>query len=108
MADVDETVEAAAAQCGEGAYGAVCDVRDPSHVDSLVETTILRSGRLDLFVANAGVGGGGPIVEMSDAVYRQIVSVNLDGTFYSCRAAARAMIPGWIRQHRHHRLYLWP
>jgi NAD(P)-dependent dehydrogenase (short-subunit alcohol dehydrogenase family) len=93
MADVDEAVHAAAAQCGERVHAAVCDVSAPHHVDSLVETTFAESGRLDLFVANAGVGGGGPIVEMSDAAYRQLVSVNLDGTFYSCRAAARAMIP---------------
>lgn len=93
IADVDEAVHDVAAQLGERAHAAVCDVRDSHHVDSFVETTIVRSGRLDLFVANAGVGGGGPIAEMSDEAYRQIVSVNLDGTFYSCRAAARAMIP---------------
>ncbi|MBW3631968.1 MAG: SDR family oxidoreductase, partial [Chloroflexi bacterium] len=96
MADVDEAVHAEAAQLGDHAHAVVCDVRDSWHVDSLVETTIVRSGRLDLFVANAGVGGGRPIVEMSDEVYRQIVSVNLDGTFYSCRAAARAMIPAGV------------
>jgi NAD(P)-dependent dehydrogenase (short-subunit alcohol dehydrogenase family) len=68
-------------------------VRDSRQVDTLVQATVARSGRLNLFVANAGVGGGGPIVEMSDEAYRRIVDVNLDGTFYSCRAAARAMIP---------------
>lgn len=93
MADVDETVHAAAARLGDQAYATVCDVRDPGHVDSLVQTTIARSERLDLFVANAGVGGGGPISETSDEAYRQIVGVNLDGTFFSCRAAARAMVP---------------
>ena len=93
MADVDEAAHDAAAQFGDHAQAVVCDVRDPRQVDSLVGTTLTRLGRLDLFVANAGVGGGGPIVEMSDEAYRQIVSVNLDGTFFSCRAAARAMIP---------------
>jgi NAD(P)-dependent dehydrogenase (short-subunit alcohol dehydrogenase family) len=93
LADVDEAVHDAAAHCTDRAHAVVCDVRDPRHVDSLVERTLEESGRLDLFVANAGVGGGGRIVEMSDDAYRQIVSVNLDGTFYSCRAAARAMIP---------------
>ena len=93
MADVDAAVHAAAATCGARAQAAVCDVRDPRQVDALVETTIARSGPLALFVANAGVGGGGSIVEMGDDAYRQLVSVNLDGTFYSCRAAARAMLP---------------
>jgi len=93
MADVDEGVFDAAARLGSRAIAAACDVRDPGQVDSLVETTVARLGRLDLFVANAGVGGGSPIAEMSDDAYRQIVGVNLDGAFFSCRAAARAMIP---------------
>jgi NAD(P)-dependent dehydrogenase (short-subunit alcohol dehydrogenase family) len=93
MADVDEDVSDAAARLGSHAIAAVCDVRDSGQVDSLVQATVTRLGRLDLFVANAGIGSGGPIAEMSDDAYRQIVGVNLDGTFFSCRAAARAMIP---------------
>ncbi len=93
MADIDEAVSDAAARLGSRAFATICDVRDPKQVESLVQTTITRQGRLDLFVANAGVGGGGTIVDMSDEAYRQIVGVNLDGTFFSCRAAARAMIP---------------
>src|SRR5215218_3661724 len=93
MADVDEVVSDAAVRLGTRAFATVCDVRDPKQVDALVQTTVTRLGRLDLFVANAGVGGGGPIAEMSDEAYRQIVGVNLDGAFFSCRAAARAMIP---------------
>ena len=93
MADVDEGVADAASRLGSGAFATICDVRDVGHIDSLVQTALTRLGRLDLFVANAGVGGGGPIAEMSDEAYRQIVSVKLDGAFFSCRAAARAMIP---------------
>jgi len=93
MADVDEAVSDAAAQLGSQAFATVCDVRDSGQVDSLVQTTITRLGRLNLFVANAGVGSGGPIAEMSDEAYHQTVGVNLDGAFFSCRAAARAMIP---------------
>src|SRR5215212_10411016 len=93
MADVDEAVSDAAAQLGSHAFATVCDVRDSGQVDALVQTTVTRLGHLDLFVANAGVGSGGPIAEMSDEAYRQTVDVNLDGAFFSCRAAARAMIP---------------
>ena len=92
MADVDDAVSGAASRLGSRAFATVCDVHDGGQVDSLVQTTVTRLGRLDLFVANAGVGGGGPIADMSDEAYRQIVSVNLDGAFFSCRAAARAMI----------------
>jgi NAD(P)-dependent dehydrogenase (short-subunit alcohol dehydrogenase family) len=93
MADFDEGVTDAASSLGSRALAVACDVRDPGQVESLVQTTVTRLGRLDLFVANAGVGGGGTIAETSDETYRQIVGVNLDGAFFCCRAAARVMIP---------------
>src|SRR5215217_1479760 len=71
IADVDEGISDAAARLGNRAIAAVCDVRDSGQVDSLVQTTVTQLGRLDLFVANAGVGSGGPIAEMSDEAYRQ-------------------------------------
>ena len=70
-----------------------CDVSASKDVDHLIDTVIGRFGRLDIMVANAGIGGGTPVVEMTDDVFRKILSVNLEGTFYCCRAAARAMIP---------------
>jgi meso-butanediol dehydrogenase/(S,S)-butanediol dehydrogenase/diacetyl reductase len=65
----------------------------PVVVDQVVATAVERFGRLDLMVANAGIGGGAPIAELSDDVWRRILAVNLDGTFHCCRAAARVMIP---------------
>lgn len=93
LADIDPEVGAAAATLGNGATGEPCDVADSAAVDRLVLGTLARFERLDVMVANAGVGGGGPIAEMSDEAFRRIVAVNLDGTFFCCRAAARAMIP---------------
>ena len=46
---------------------------------------------LDLAVVNAGVAGAAPIAEMSTDEWRRILSVNLDGTFLTLRAAMRAM-----------------
>lgn len=93
LADIDPRVVAAAATLGDGATGEPCDVAESAAVDRLVLGTLARFERLDVMVANAGVGGGGPIAEMSDEAFRRIVVVNLDGTFFCCRAAARAMIP---------------
>jgi NAD(P)-dependent dehydrogenase (short-subunit alcohol dehydrogenase family) len=93
LADLDEAVHEAAAGLGPQAVAALCDISDARQVDRLVEGTLARLGRLDCFVANAGVGGGGPVAATSDEAYRRIVAANLDGTFFSCRAAARAMIP---------------
>lgn len=45
-------------------------------------------------VANAGIAEGQPIVETSLDAWRRVLSVNLDGTFLTLRAAMRAMAEG--------------
>ena len=92
VADVDERVESVAAEIGAAA-GVRCDVSDSAAVDALVAAIVERHGGLDVAVANAGIGGGGPLTELTDEAYRRILAVNLDGVFYTCRAAARAMLP---------------
>lgn len=93
LADVSEAVHTAAEGIGPEVTAQVCDVADSAAVDRLVAGVAAQYGRLDIMVANAGVGGGGPIVEMTDEAFRRIVAINLEGTFFCCRAAARVMIP---------------
>lgn len=47
--------------------------------------------RLDHALINAGIANGTPLVETDFAEWRRILSVNLDGTFLSLRAALRLM-----------------
>jgi NAD(P)-dependent dehydrogenase (short-subunit alcohol dehydrogenase family) len=53
-------------------------------------------GRVDAFFANAGVsgrgGGGKGFHEMATEEWRRVMAVNLDGAFFSLRAAARHMV----------------
>jgi 3-oxoacyl-[acyl-carrier protein] reductase len=64
-----------------------CDVRDPEQVESLVAATVARFGRLDILVANAGVGAYGPFLELETEHLDEMIDVNLKGTVYSVRAA---------------------
>jgi sorbitol-6-phosphate 2-dehydrogenase len=93
LGDISDAIHAVAAEIGPGVTAQVCDVADSTAVDRLVTAAVEQHGYLDVMVANAGVGGGAPIVEMTDEAFRRIVAVNLEGTFYCCRAAARVMIP---------------
>jgi NAD(P)-dependent dehydrogenase (short-subunit alcohol dehydrogenase family) len=69
------------------------DVSDSVAVDRAVADVVTRCGKLDVMVCNAGIGGGGRIVDLTDEQFRRIVDVNLFGVFACCRAAARVMIP---------------
>ena len=93
LGDISDAIHAVAAGIGPGVTAHVCDVADSAAVDRLVTAAVEQHGYLDVMVANAGVGAGAPIVEMTDKAFRRIVAVNLEGTFYCCRAAARVMIP---------------
>src|ERR1700747_2511532 len=57
----------------------------------VIEATERRFGRLDVIVANAGIGILCKAVEMSLADWRRQTAVNLDGVFLSVKYAVPAM-----------------
>jgi 3-oxoacyl-[acyl-carrier protein] reductase len=69
------------------AVGVRCNVADPAEVSSAVATTVERFGRLDMLVANAGVGAYGPFLELPPEHLEEMIDVNLKGTLYAVRAA---------------------
>jgi NADP-dependent 3-hydroxy acid dehydrogenase YdfG len=71
----------------DGAVAQACDVRDPAQVDALVSATVERFGRLDILVANAGVGAYGPFLELPPDQVEEMIDVNVKGTLYAVRAA---------------------
>ena len=65
--------------------GLRCDVRDPDAVAAAVSATIDEFGRLDVVVANAGVGAYGPFLEMHPDDVEAMIDINLKGTLYTAR-----------------------
>ncbi len=65
--------------------GLECDVRDPGAVEAAVAATIDELGRLDVVVANAGVGSYGPFLELDPDDVEAMIDVNLKGTLYTAR-----------------------
>ena len=90
-----DQLEAAAAeleQYGRATHTAVVDVSDSKRVNEAMEEVANDLGRVDIVVANAGIGGEmKPTAEYSDDSWHKVIGVNLDGVFYTQRAGIQAM-----------------
>ena len=64
-----------------------CDVRDYGQIEALVAETVERFGRLDVLVANAGVGVYFPFEELTLEDIDEMIDVNAKGTIYAVKAA---------------------
>lgn len=69
---------------------------DPKHVEESVTEIVKEfNGRLDIFIANAGIPWTqGPMLDGEVDHYRKVVAADLDGTFFCARAAGAH----WRRQ----------
>jgi 3-oxoacyl-[acyl-carrier protein] reductase len=76
----------------DGVVARRCDVRNPADLEAIVGETVDRFGRLDILVANAGVGAYGPFLELSPQHLEEMIDVNVKGTLYAVRAALPHLI----------------
>jgi NAD(P)-dependent dehydrogenase (short-subunit alcohol dehydrogenase family) len=86
--------QASLAATGRKVVALACDVSDERAVDSAFAETLKAMGRVDGCFANAGVSGRGTksFLDMSSEEWRRVLKVNLDGAFFTFRAAARHMV----------------
>lgn len=76
----------------ERALGVVCDVRDRPAVERATAAVVKHFGRLDIVVANAGVGAYGPFLELDPDQLEEMIDVNLKGTLYTAAATLPHLI----------------
>jgi len=92
--DQIESTVAAIAETGGTARPFQTDVTDSAQVNALVAECVAAYGKIDVMIANAG--GGVPtnyeFWETPDDAFEQVLATNLKSTFYSGRAAAKAMV----------------
>ena len=67
------------------------DVSHPAACEQLVDEVVGRHGRLDILVNCAGILRRVPIAEVEEALWRQVMDVNLLSQLTLCRAAGRPM-----------------
>jgi NAD(P)-dependent dehydrogenase (short-subunit alcohol dehydrogenase family) len=95
VTDVDDPrgaqVVAVVAQAGNDVAYWNQDVTDEARWPELVAEIERRWGRLDIVVANAGIGIMGPAVEMSLKDWRRQMAINLDAVFLSVKYTVPAL-----------------
>ena len=87
-----EDLAAELAAEGRPALAVQADVSDPEQVRRMVDNVLDKFCQLDILVCNAGVASQGLLCETSDADWRRLMGVDLDGVFYCCRAVYRHMV----------------
>jgi NAD(P)-dependent dehydrogenase (short-subunit alcohol dehydrogenase family) len=93
-----DNAEATAQGIGEGAEGFACDVAQPASVAACVEAVVARFGGIDILINNAATKTKDvrqvftPFEEYSLDVWREVMSVNIDGMFLMAQAVGREMV----------------
>ncbi len=77
---------------GVEAEGFYCDVGGETHVASAAEGTVARFGRVDICVANAGVGVHDRLLDTSLADWERVLRTDLTGAFLCFRQCVADMV----------------
>ena len=78
---------------GVKVYARRVDVSNEQEVIDGIKETVGALGRIDAVYANAGIGFGSPsFCEMSTDTYRKVLSVNLDGVFWTLRETCKHIV----------------
>jgi len=86
--DVSEEIKS----LGRNSLAVEADISKREDVERIMKEMIKSLGRTDILVNNAGIKRSVPSEEMEDRDWREVINVNLTGTFLCCQLAAREMI----------------
>jgi len=87
-----ETIDLIRAAGGDGLF-VKSDVSKPSDVQSLIQKTVEKFGRLDIAFNNAGIEGKWvPLIEQSDEDWDAVIGINLKGTWLCLKYEIQQML----------------
>lgn len=91
-------VQAVARELPTGSIGLECNVADKESVDSAISAVVEKYGRIDVLMNNAATktndvrGFFAPFEEYDLSVWREVMSVNIDGMFLMAQAVGKQML----------------
>ncbi|QUD84158.1 SDR family oxidoreductase [Gordonia polyisoprenivorans] len=90
LADTAAKVEAT----GRKALSVTADVADPESCQKVIDAAIEAFGHVDVLINNAGIGTAVPATRETPEQFRNVIDVNLNGSYWMAQAAGRVMQPG--------------
>jgi NAD(P)-dependent dehydrogenase (short-subunit alcohol dehydrogenase family) len=90
LADTAALVQSA----GRRALAVQTDVKVVEDCGNLVEQAMETFGRVDILINNAGVGTAVPATRETPEEFRNVVDINLNGSYWMAQACGRVMQPG--------------
>ena len=70
------------------------DVANPEDCERVAEETVEQLGRIDVLVNNAGIGTAVPATRETPEQFRQVIDINLNGSYWMAQACGRRMNEG--------------
>jgi len=81
-------------ETGRRALPVQTDVADPDSCNAAVAKAMEEFGRVDVLINNAGIGTAMPATRETPEQFRQVIDINLNGSYWMAQACGRVMQPG--------------
>ncbi|MFX1758636.1 3-oxoacyl-ACP reductase family protein [Rhodococcus sp. Q1] len=81
-------------EAGRQAVTVETDIADPEQAQRMVDQAVEQLGRVDILINNAGIGTAVPATKETPEQFRQVIDINLNGSYWAAQAVARVMQPG--------------
>src|SRR3954447_25787324 len=89
-----QSVRADVEATGRRCLAVPADVSKPEDCTRVIEETVAQLGRVDILINNAGIGTAYPATRETPEQFRQVIDINLNGSYWMAQACARVMQPG--------------
>ena len=81
---------------GRRAITVTADVTRPEDAQAVVDGALAEFGRVDVLVNNAGKGTAVPATHEKPEEFREVIDINLNGSYWMAQACGRVMQPGSV------------
>ena len=89
-----QALDEAAARIGGDLLAVQADVTQPGDTDALMATIQERYGRIDVLFLNAGTAKLGPIEDVTEAVFDEVIATNVKGVYFTIQKALPLLSDG--------------